>query len=81
MALETPFISNEEIETLTSFLKMNSCFTVPYDADQELINLLDTLKNHPQKLDIIKQNMKKLQLVSWDSNLQKIISTINLSLN
>lgn len=76
VATELPFISNSEIETLELFTKKNACFTVPYGNTEKLLNLINDLSSNHNKIYEVKNNLKKIELKSWDEGLKKMIMTI-----
>lgn len=70
---KTAFISNEEIETLEYFNKKDACFSIPYENNNALKELLLSLDEDRNCIEIKRKNLSKIQVLDWEQMIIKML--------
>jgi glycosyltransferase involved in cell wall biosynthesis len=72
-ATETPFVSNSEILTLDRFTKANACYTLGYEDDAGLADLIERLQANPASTRETAARLAAMDFKFWDDEMRNIV--------
>lgn len=72
-ATATPFVSNQEILTLDRFTKADACYTLAYDDEKGLAELIERLNANPASCREMGERLGAMDFKFWDDEMRKIV--------